>query len=148
MTTINCAIIENIYPNNFGNHCERSLAYTLTGELRKHDRVPYYKDSDIPEYKMSVKSSSFTLMSGGVCVAQDFDGIIEEYFSRTASEVIAYVAKNMVAYVMDKTEFREFLTLFCRLERESSQNGGRYKVKMRPESRKTLAWLEAHVASN
>ena len=146
MEIIKVMEIERVYKNN-GMHLEQSLAYTLTGKIRKHDRVAYDKSSDIPEYDMSVKSAKFTLMSGSICKAQDFEGIIEEYFANTASKRIAYVTQDMNAYIMDMVEFNEFLHLFAFLERESSQNGGRYKVKMRSESKKVIAWLAAKIAA-
>ena len=144
MYTITCANINRTYAN-FGNHAEQALAYTLTGEIRKHDKVPYDKDSDIPEYHMSVKSEKFSLMSGNLCESEDFEEIISQYMARTASKCVAYVSQAMVAYVMNMVEFNEFLHRFCGLERESSKNGGRIKVKMRSESKQVLRWLEERV---
>lgn len=141
MTHIKVTEIERQYAN-FGNHAEQCLTYMLTGELRTHDHIRYDKGSDIPEFHMSVKSAKFTLMSGRLCESQDFDGIVEEFFQKTASEQFAYVTQDMVAYIMTATEFKEFIYNFCRLERESSQNGGRYKVKMRMESKKVIEFLK------
>lgn len=141
MTHIKVTEIERQYAN-FGNHAEQCLTYMLTGELRTHDHIRYDKGSDIPEFHMSVKSAKFTLMSGNLCESQDFDGIVEEFFQKTASEQFAYITQDMVAYIMTATEFREFVYNFCRLERESSQNGGRYKVKMRMESKKVIEFLK------
>ena len=121
---------------NFGQHAEQVLAYTLTGEIRKADKVPFYMGSDIPEYEMSVKSSKFSLMNGNACESQTFEGICEEFFAKVVS---------MVVYIMNIEQFRQFVYLFCGLERESQKNGGRYKVKMRAESKKTLAWLEKNI---
>lgn len=130
---------------NFGQHAEQVLAYTLTGEIRKADKVPFYMGSDIPEYEMSVKSSKFSLMNGNACESQTFEGICEEFFAKVVSKKFAYVTQDMVAYVMNIEQFRQFVYLFCGLERESQKNGGRYKVKMRAESKKTLAWLEKNI---
>lgn len=141
MTHIKVTEIERQYAN-FGNHAEQCLTYMLTGELRTHDHIRYDKGSDIPEFHMSVKSAKFTLMSGNLCESQDFDGIVEEFFQKTASEQFAYVTQDMIAYIMTATEFKEFVYNFCRLERESSQNGGRYKVKMRMESKKVIEFLK------
>ena len=129
------------YKSN-GQHKEQALAYVLTGEIRKADKVPFYMGSDIPEYEMSVKSSKFSLMNGNACICQDFNGIVEEFFQKTASKQFAYVTQDMVAYIMTAEIFREFVVLFCRLERESSSNGGRYKVKMRMESKKVIEFLK------
>ena len=146
MYTIKTATIERTY-KNFGNHAEQALAFTLTGEIRKHDHVAYDKGSDIPEYNMSVKSSGFSLMSARLCESEDFEEIITQYMAHTASTCVAYVAQNMVAYVMNMEQFNEFLHRFCYLNRESTQNGGGYKVKMLKESKKVLAWLDERVAA-
>lgn len=140
MTTIICKNIEHKY-NNFGMQAERALAYTLTGELRDHDHVPFDKGSDIPEFHMSVKTGGFSLMSGRYSPVQEFGAIVDEFFSRVKSERFAYITRGMEVYVMDKGEFREFVNEFCYMGRESSSNGGHVKVQMRHESRKTLAWL-------
>lgn len=141
MTHIKVTELSRQYAN-FGNHAEQCLTYMLTGELRAHDHIRFDKGSDIPEYHMSVKSAKFTLMSGSLCESQDFDGIVEEFFQKTVSEQFAYVTQDMVAYIMTATEFKEFIYNFCRLERESSSNGGRYKVKMRMESKKVIEFLK------
>lgn len=145
MKKIIVANIERQY-SNFGQHAEQSLAYTLTGELRRHDHVNYAVGSDIPEFSMSVKSAKFSLMSGGLCEAQDFEGIVEEFFHKTASKCFAYVTKELECFVMDMSEFRSFVNQFCILTHESSKNGGRCKVQMRSESSKVIQWLQAAVA--
>jgi hypothetical protein len=145
MTTIKMTTIERRYAN-FGQHAEQTLAYTLTGEIRKHDRVSYTNGSDIPEYAMSVKSAKFSLMNGNLCESQDFDGIVEEFFRKTASKCFAYVTQEMECFVMNPEEFRCFVCQFCGLSRESTKNGGRCKVQMRSESKAVLAWLRMAVA--
>lgn len=145
MTTITMNAIERHYAN-FGQHAEQTLAFTLTGEIRKHDHVSYTAGSDIPEFHMSVKSAKFSLMNGNLCVAQDFDGIVEEFFRNTASKCFAYVTQDMECFVMNPEEFRCFVCQFCGLSRESTKNGGRCKVQMRSESKKVLEWLRMAVA--
>lgn len=145
MKRFKTATIERYY-NNFGQHAEQAVAFTLTGEIRSHGKLPYDAGSDIPEYFMSVKSSKFSLMSGNVCEAQDFEGIVEEFFRKTASRYFAYVTQDMECFVMDVQEFRNFVHQFCILSRESTSNGGRNKVQMRKESKKVLRWLEVAVA--
>lgn len=145
MKKIEMATIERRYAN-FGNHAEQTLAFTLTGEIRNHDHLAYTAGSDIPEYHMSVKSEKFTLMSGNLCESQEFDGIVEEFFTKTASKCFAYVTQEMKCFVMNADEFRCFVCQFCGLSRESTKNGGRLKVQMRSESKKVLSWLEMAVA--
>lgn len=146
MTTMNIIDIERTY-TNWGNHCEQALAYTLTGEIRKHDHVPFFKDSDIPEYHMSVKSSGFTLASAKVNHGNTFDEKLDDFATRVVSDKFAYVTKDFIAYVMTLPEFVEFVKLFCYWNRESTQNGGGYKIKCRNETKKMRAWLAANVAA-
>ena len=144
MTTITLATIERTYANN-GMHAEQTLAYTLTHEIRTHDRVPFDKGSDIPEYHMSVKSSKASLMSGNYCTAQTKEGIIKEFIERSASTCFAYVTADFAtAYIMNGIEFAEFCMLFAGMSRESSKNGGKAKVQIYAESAKMMMWLKAH----
>lgn len=145
MTTIICKEIERTYAN-FGNHAEQALAYTLTGEIRKHDHIPFFMDSDIPEYGMSVKSSGFTLASAKVNIGETFDEKLNDFIERVHSVQFAYVAANMVAYIMNLDEFVQFIRMFCYMDKESTRNGGGYKIKCRHESKKMVAWLESQVA--
>lgn len=146
MTTItNIANIERTYAN-WGNHVEQALAYTLTGEMRKHDHVPFFADSDIPEFNMSVKSNGFTLASAKVNHGETFEEKLNDFVTRVHSDKFAYVTLEMVAYVMNLEEFVTFIRLFCYLDRESTKNGGGKKIKCRAESKKMLAWLEARCA--
>lgn len=145
MYTIQVAEIEREY-DNFGNHAEQALAYTLTGEIRKHDHIPFYEDSDIPEYAMSVKSSGFTLASAKVNKGETFDEKWADFSKRVHSTCFAYVSHDMVAYVMTKREFKKFVYAFCNLDHESEKNGGGLKIKCRNESKKMVAWLESQVA--
>ena len=145
MTTITLATIERFYKNN-GNHAEQVLAYTLTKEVRTHDHVAFDKGSDIPEFKMSVKSGGATLMSGNLCHFEKKEAIINEFFERTASELFAYVVGDFsTAYVMNCVEFAEFLAQFSNTCRESTQNGGKTKVQIYKESQKMLRWFAERV---
>ena len=145
MTTLTVTDIARTY-SNWGNHCEQALAFTLTGEIRKHDHVTFYMDSDIPEYSMSVKSSGFTLASGKVNMGETFDEKLADFFGRVHSDKFAYVTVSMVAYIMDRNEFEQFLRTFGYMDRDSQKNGGLLKVKCRKESKKMLNWFEARVA--
>ena len=145
MTNFSAVKINRTY-SVFGMHAEQAVAYTLTGEMRKHDKVPYTDGSDIPEFAMSVKSAKFSLMSGNLCESQEFDGIVDEFFAKTASTCFTYVTQDLECYVMNADEFRTFVSLFCSMSRESARNGGKCKVQMRSESKKVLQWLQMAVA--
>lgn len=131
---------------NWGMATEQSLAYALTGEMRKHDSVPYDKGSDIPEYCMSVKSAHFSLVSGNRMHSETFDGQIEEFFKNVHSTQFAYVTKSCKVYIMDTNEFKMFVNNFCTLTRESKKNGGKAKIQMRSESKAVLEWFASMAA--
>lgn len=140
MYTITCKNITRSY-SNYGMHAEQMLAFTLTNEIRKHDHVAFDKGSDIPEYHMSVKSAKATIASAKLMHTDTKEGQIDEYFQRVASECFAYVTKDGIAYVMDMTEFRNFLETFVTMARESSKNGGGVKMRLCSETKAMLAWL-------
>lgn len=145
MKTLALATIDRMY-SNFGQHAEQALAYTLTGELRRHDDVLFYEGSDIPEFHMSVKAGGFTLASGRVNMGNTLEEKWADFRARTASSVFAFVTSEMVAYLMTIDEFEAFVFAWCRLEQDSAKNGGLMKVRCRKESGKMLQWLHAHVA--
>lgn len=145
MKRIACAHIERNYKND-GAHAEQMLTYTLTGEMRTHDSVPFDKGSDIPEFEMSVKSARATIVSGALMHSDDKDTQMAEYFSRVASKVFAYVSKTEIAYLMDAVEFHAFLAKFVNMERESEKNGGKMKMRLRSESKAMIEWLNAKCA--
>lgn len=140
MTTIICSPIQRTYVNA-GQHCEQMLAYTLTGEIRKANKEPFDKASDIPELNLSVKSSHATLVSPSVLISDTYSTQIDEFFDRTASTQFAYVSKEHIAYIMNKSEFRKFVYAFSYWDREATSHGHENKVRLRSESKKMIHWL-------
>lgn len=126
---------------NAGQNAEQSLAYALTGEIRKHDKVPFDKGSDIPEFKMSVKSARFTLASN--LIGSDFAEMKADFFGRCASEIFAYVTKAGEVYELNKKQFETFVDRFCTLGRSSSKNGNKLNIRMKSETKEVLTWLTA-----
>lgn len=115
----------------------------------KHDSSAYDVDSDVNfgEKHISVKAEKFTLMSGKLCNGEEtFDGIWALYESKVHSNTFAYVTKDGCVYEMNIHEFKEFVYEFCRLERESSKNGGYMKIRCRCESKYMIEWLQEKVA--
>lgn len=138
MQTVTIKTIERIYKNN-GAHAQQALDFTLTGHIRPHDNVKWNEGSDIPELHMSVKTDRFTLASD--LIGETISDKVDDYFNRTASNVFAYVATTGIAYIMNPTEFKAFMLTFCKLERDSSKNGGRMKVRFPHETEKVREWL-------
>lgn len=147
MTTSN---LPRIDARNAGDAREWAVAALLDAPRSKHDSKAYDKDSDVVagNMRVSVKSSAFTLMSGALCNGLDtFDGIWNLYAERVHSNTFAYVTADFIAYMMNLDEFKQFVYSFCRLERESSKNGGALKIRCRKENKKMLDWLAAHAAA-
>ena len=139
MKVVKLLPIERQYKNN-GQHAEQLADYALTGQIRKADRVPFDKGSDIPELEASVKSARFTLAS--TLKGETFEEQLEDYFTRTASKVAVYVSLKLEkAFLMDMEEFREFIESFCKLQRSSSKNGGKPVIRMGTETKKVQEWL-------
>lgn len=138
MTVIQSIKIERLYKNN-GQHAQYIADYTLTGQIRKADNIHWTCDSDIPELRMSVKSARATLASD--LIGDTKASKVDDYFNRTASTSWAYVTKDEKIYIMDGIEFREFIMTFATMERDSTKNGGRMKVRFPHESHKVIEWL-------
>lgn len=133
-------------PKNEGIAREWALCAHYNIERAKHDSLPYDKGSDLDAAgkHISIKASAFTLMSGNLCEGrEDFDGIWELYESRVHSDTFAYVTADFTVYEMTLGEFKMFVYTFARTERESEKNGGAMKIRLRKESAKMLAWLQA-----
>lgn len=142
--------VDNSLPmtcNNFGIYAEQALTYMLTGEIRTHDKVPFDKGSDIPEFNMSVKSGGFSLASGNINIGDTFEEKFDDFMSRVVSDKFAYITRDMIAYIMNKAEFGKFVHIFCRLGRESSSKGGKTKIRCLNESQKMRNWLANYLTS-
>ena len=139
MKVIKLKPIKRQYKNN-GQHAEQLADYTLTGQIRKADHVPFDKGSDIPELEASVKSARFTLAS--TLKGKTFEEQLKDYFNRTASKMAIYVSLELeTAFLMDMEEFRAFIETFCKLQRTSSKNGGGQVIRMGSETKKVQQWL-------
>lgn len=134
---------------NAGIAREHDLCAYMGIDRQHHDSSDYRSNSDICAHGMriSVKASAFTLMSGNMCEGrEDFDGIWTLYKSTTHSDTFAYITEDYKVYMMNITEFEQFVYAFCKTERESEKNGGQMKIRCRKESRKMVEWLAARVA--
>lgn len=144
MTTLTLLPMTRTYRNN-GMHCEQWLTYTLTGEIRPHDSVRFDRGSDIEEMSISVKSARASLCSGSALEAETFEGQISEFFARVRSETFAFVSRAGIAYMMNASEFREFVETFGKWTPESRKNGGKCKIRLTDETRKMAEWFTARL---
>ena len=141
--------LPRIDARNEGDAREWSVCAFMGVRRAIHDSKAYDKDSDCVagNMRISVKSSAFTLMAGSLCEGlTDFDSIWNLYESKTHSNAFAYVTADFTMYMMNLSEFKQFVYRFCRLERESEKNGGAMKIRCRKESGKMLKWLAEQAA--
>ena len=148
MTTFN--IFANHHNESNGGICrEHALCDYMGVDKVHHDNIDYRTASDISAYGMniSVKASAFTLMSGTLCEGKtDFEDIWNLFANTTHSDTFAYITIDFQVYMMNLSEFGQFVHMFCRTERDSEKNGGAMKIRCRKESKKMVQWLNAQVA--
>lgn len=129
---------------NHGDAVEHGICRVFNVERVKHDSISFDKGSDIEArgMRISVKASHSTLMSGSMCKGLDtFDAIWGYYEANTHSDTFIYGTEEGIAYMMDLAEFKRFVYAFGSLERESSKNGGGFKIRVKRESIKMRNWL-------
>lgn len=122
---------------NAGQFKQIARVAALFGRVDKPDSVPYNVDSDIPELHESVKSSKATLVN--MYLGDDLESTLEFYFAHTASTCHSWVTmidEELVTYVMDNKEFREFTETF------GSYDERRKVVRYKAESAIMIKWLE------
>ena len=129
---------------NTGIAREHDYCISLGINRTAHDNNDYRTTSDIviDNRHISVKSSGFTLMTGTLCNgAETLEEIWNVYEQTTDATEIAYITTDYIVYTMTIAEFKTFVKLFCRTERDSKKNGGKMKVRCRHESEKMRQWL-------
>ena len=129
MKTITLTDIERTYTNN-GQHLEQVFRYNLTGKIEKADNIAHDKGTDLLHY--SIKSARAT-----VCKGTD----LATYLATDLATEFVYITKNLVAYIMNRTEYTEFVNLFGTVTTESAKNGGHKKIRLGHESTKMTEWL-------
>lgn len=133
MTTFKFEIL-NGYRNR-GQNIEQSIRYALTGEVCKADNKPATLCGDCGDYQ--IKSARATICKG-------FD--IAHHLKADAAKAYIYGTQDGVAYIMTKAEYKEFAEAFGEKTRESKQNGGAEKIRLRHESKALLNWLAERAA--
>lgn len=127
------------YRNN-GQRVQQNLDFQLTGQLRKADRVPFDQGSDIPEYRLSVKSYHFTLANN--LSGETYEEMKADFFARCHSTHFAYVTRSQLVYIMNREQFAEFLDLFHELDRSSAPNGNKVVIRGKREPKAMIQWLD------
>lgn len=128
----------------FGIYAERYTAIITDTILSWHfSNTPFDKGSDIDPLNLSVKSARFTLATN--LQGDTREEKIQDFFNRVHSTAFAYVARNGDIYIMNATEFQEFVVLFTSLQKASKKNGGQVVVRAKSETKKMIQWFEGHV---
>jgi hypothetical protein len=117
------------YKNN-GQHLEQWFRFTLTGKVEKADNVEHDKGCDLFHY--SIKSARAT-----VCKGID----LTAYLATDKATEFVYITASGIAYIMNRTEYTEFVALFGTVTTESAKNGGQKKIRLGHETAKLLGWL-------
>lgn len=151
MTTMNCPAC-HAYIKNAGIRAQADMTVACGQLYMHHDGNGFDRASDI-EYmgdRISVKARHFTLMAGTLCEGKTtLAEIWDVYARRTHSNRFAYIV-NETAYIMDMSEFHDFVMAFCEVERESNhsdRNGtGSVKVRGKRCEGKMVKWFESKLA--
>jgi hypothetical protein len=131
--------------HNKGINAELSLCEYFHIERKALDNKPYNVASDIEigDKKISVKSARFTLISGTLCNnSTDFNEIWNFYKATTHSNTFIYVSLTGKCYEMNIDEFERFVFAFCELQKDSSSNKGKTKIRAKHESKALIEFLE------
>lgn len=132
MTHITLKHITRTYKNN-GQHAEQVARFTLTGEIVKADNKPYYMGGDIGD--LQIKSSK-----ASICKGTD----IRAHIEKDGANRYGYVDSACeVMYIMDSTEYINFVEQFGYITKDSKKNGGAEKIRLKAESKKMIDWLRA-----
>ena len=124
---------ERQYKNN-GQHMEQWTRFTLTGETAKADNLAHDLGADCLGYQ--IKSARAT-----VCKGTD----IRAYLATDMATEYIYATAEGIAYVMNRTEYIEFVEVFGTITRESEKNGGAEKIRLKSESLALLTYLAERV---
>lgn len=119
----------------------RGLSYVV------NPNTSWDNGSDIESECLSIKSSGASLAS---IYGDNFDEILKTFINGVFSTEFAFITNiddMIIEYHMNLNEFVEFVTVYGRLVRPSSQvKTDLYKIRLIKESKKMLGWLEERVA--
>ena len=122
------------YLHNYANHgqdAEQSIRKVLTGEVAKADNLPHDQGADCMGYQ--IKSARATVCKGTDIVA---------YLATDCATEYIYGTNDGIAYIMNRTEYIEFVEIFGTVTRESTRNGGAEKIRLKSESVALLTYLK------
>ena len=135
-------LIGGKYKNN-GEFAESVAKYHRGLDYLVNPATSYDNGSDIESLNASVKSSGASLAR---VYGNTKDEILNTYFANVHSTLWIYVSKvddEITEYHMNAEEFKAFLEAWGEIAKESGTH--LQKVRLKKESKKMMAWLEARV---
>ena len=130
--------IDNVHYFNNGTLME-ILRNTVKGFPIRHDaNTSYDKGSDIPELNESVKSGRATLVNK--VLGENMEETLDRYFKTVASTSFSWnfiLDSNLVSYVMDASEFKEFIETWARFD------NSRKVIRFKDTTADLITWLNA-----
>lgn len=134
MFKIELVQIPRYYKNN-GQHAEQVARFTLTGKIERADNRPFTAGGDIGG--LQVKSARAT-----VCKGTD----LQDHFKQDGATSYGYVTSDFqTMYIMNRTEYARFVVEFGTITRDSRDNGGHTKLRLKHETDTMREWLESRV---
>lgn len=135
MVAIQMANIPRTY-KNAGQHAEQVARYTLTGRVERADNKPAAAGGDCGD--IQIKSARAT-----VCKGTD----IKAHLEHDGAKRYGYVTADFtMMYLMNPTEYVNFVEKFGTVTRESKQNGGAEKLRLKSEGKEMREWLTERIA--
>lgn len=123
---------------NSGMDAERAYIYAKTGLYVKASNLPHTAGGDFGD--IQIKSFHATLCTKTTS--------IDEYLKQDRAQRYVYVCKDgETCYLMDKKEWRAFISEFSCIDRESSKNDAQRREKLRLKrcENKIVEWCEARI---
>ena len=123
---------------NNGEFIEGVRKSVLGLSAKKDANTSYEKGSDIPERNESVKSGKATLVNK--VLGENMEETLEQYFKTVASTSFSWnfiLDNNLVSYVMNASEFREFIKAWARFD------AGRKVIRFKDTTADLITWLNA-----
>lgn len=98
---------------------------------------------------VSIKSARFSLSCN--VQAAGLENLLRECLRVDMAKKYVYITDSngkmdsIKVYEMDPITFEKFVLTFAKVERESSKNGGKEKIRFPRENEKILQWLDKNV---
>lgn len=132
--------------NNRGQYLEYCYRYSETGEMQKADNISAKQGADLNNVSVKSARASYNVDITEKNITNNVLSLaILQALTEDKADDFVYLSpeNNKIAvYRMNKATFHEFLLMFGTLQRESSKNGGRIKIRLPRNDKDMIDWLE------